>query len=481
MMKSFIFRLIFFTFTARMFFPGPLAAQQAYKISIQIEGLADSLLLLAGYNGDKQFVVDTAFINKKNGYLFSGKEKLPEGMYIIAGSNKNRLFDFIVAGNQEFSITGNKQSLPNSLNAKNSKDNQLLFEYIRFLSDKQKQQAALRDLQRKFAPDSDSAEVAGNQLDLLNHEVKRYIEGIINSHPGTFISIFLKAMQEPEVPPALLLPNGRPDSTFPYRYYKSHFWDNIDLSDARIIRTPFIHSKVEQFLSKMTVPAPDSLIVSIDELFRRIKTSEEAFKYLVWYLTVKYESSEIMGYDAVFVHLVDAYYQDQRMGWMNPTVKENLIKRATALKPVLIGKTAPEMILLDTLQNPVSLHHISADYTIIYFWDPDCSHCKKESPLMRDFYLKNRKTLNLEVYAVCMDTSWTDMKQYIRKNQLPWINVNGFYSVTPDFRDRYDVHSSPVFFVLDREKKIIAKRILTPQIEAFLNQHSGRKQNQPGQ
>jgi len=100
---------------------------------------------------------------------------------------------------------------------------------------------------------------------------------------------------------------------------------------------------------------------------------------------------------------------------------------------------------------------------------------------MRDFYLKNRKTLNLEVYAVCMDTSWTDMKQYIRKNQLPWINVNGFYSVTPDFRDRYDVHSSPVFFVLDREKKIIAKRILTPQIEAFLNQHSGRKQNQPGQ
>ena len=480
-MKSFIFRLIFFAFTARMFFPGSLAAQHAYKISIQIEGLADSLLLLAGYNGDKQFVVDTAFLNKKNGYLFSGKEKLPEGMYIIAGSNKNRLFDFIVAGNQEFSITGNKQSLPNSLNTKSSEDNQLLFDYIRFLSEKQKQQAALRELQRKFAPDSDSAAVTGKQLDLLNHEVKRYIEGIINSHPGTFISMFLRAMQEPEVPPAPLLPNGRPDSTFPYRYYKSHYWDNIDLSDARIIRTPFIHNKVEQFLGKMTVPAPDSLIVAIDELFRRIKTSEEAFKYLVWYLTVKYESSEIMGYDAVFVHLVDTYYQDQRMGWMNPTVKENLIKRATALKPVLIGKTAPEMILLDTLQNPVSLHQILADYTIIYFWDPDCSHCKKESPLMRDFYLKNRKTLNLEVYAVCMDTSLTDMKQYIRKNQLPWINVNGFYSVTPDFRDRYDVHSSPVFFVLDREKKIIAKRILTPQIEAFLNQHSGRKKNQSGQ
>jgi peroxiredoxin len=477
-MKSFIFSTFFFISIIRLFSPADLAAQKAYKIVIEIDGLSDSLILLAGYNGDKQFVIDTALINKKNSYLFSGNEKLPEGMYIIAGSNKNRLFDFMVSGNQEFTITGNMQRLPNSLNARNSRDNQLLFDYIRFLSDKQKQQASIRDFQKKFAPGSDSASLAANQLDQLNQEVKSYISEIIGKHQGSFISVFLRAMQEPEVPSAPALPNGRPDSTFSYRYYKSHFWDNIDLSDARIIRTPFIHSKVEQYLNKLTVPAPDSLIVAIDELFRRIKTSEDAFKYLIWYLTVKYESSEIMGYDAVFVHLVDTYYQDQRMGWMNPTVKENLIKRASALKPVLIGKTAPEMILLDTLQNPVSLHRIPADYTIIYFWDPDCSHCKKESPLLRDFYLKSSNELNFEVYAVCMDTSWSEMKQYIRKNQLPWINVNGFYSVTPDFRTRYDVHASPVFFVLDREKRIIAKRILTPQIEAFLNQHSGRKQNQ---
>lgn len=103
---------------------------------------------------------------------------------------------------------------------------------------------------------------------------------------------------------------------------------------------------------------------------------------------------------------------------------------------------------------------------------------QKREPLLRDFYLKSHKELDFEVYAVCMDTSWSDMKNYIKKNQLPWINVNGFYSVTSDFRELYDVHSSPVLFVLDREKKIIAKRILTAQIEAFLNQRNEKKEKQ---
>jgi len=424
--------------------------------------------MLANYNGDKQFVADTAYKTKGASYTFTGTKSLPEGMYFIAGENKARLFDLIVSGKQEFGITGKTGRLPVSLNSKNSSENQLFFEYIRFLSEKQKKQAELLELKKKYAAESDSADVIANQIVLLNDEVKRYINGIINSNPDTFISLFLKSLQEPEIPAAPRLANGRTDSTFSYRYFKSHFWDNIDLSDDRIIRTPFLHSKVEQYLTKLTSPSPDSLIIAIDELFRLAKSNEETFKYLMWYLTIKYESSEIMGYDAIFVHLVETYYADPKMKWMNPTVKENLVKRANKLKTILIGKMAPELILLDTLQLPVSLHKIPAEYTVLYFWDPDCSHCKKETPLLKDFYQKYKQEYNLEVYAVCMDTSWKEMKKYILKNETKWINVNGFYSMTADFRELYDVHSSPVMYLLDRNKTIIGKRILTEQIAGIL-------------
>lgn len=450
-------------------------SQNAYEIHVKIDGMSDSLLLLAHYSGDKQFVTDTAYRSKNSEYVFSKKKELLSGMYFLVGENKNKLFDFIISDSRNISITGQKDKFPQSLKIKGSKENTLFLEYMNFLAEKQKQRTALNDLEKKYSKGSDSLQVTQNQLELLNDEVKRYILGIINSHPGSFISVFLKAMQEPEIPEMPVLSNGRPDSTFPFRYFRKHFWDNIDLSDDRVIRTPFLHSKVEQYISKLTVPAPDSLIKAIDHLFSMAGDNEETFKYLMWYFTIKYETSEIMGYDAIFVHLVDKYYQDKKMGWMNTTVKENLIKKANAIRNVLIGKTAPEMILLDTLQNPVSLHSIKSDYTLIYFWDPNCSHCKKETPLLRDFYLKEKGLHNLEVYAVCMDTSWKDMKQYIRKNELSWINVNGFYSMTPDFRELYDVHSSPVMFLLDRNKKIIAKRLLSAQMESFIEQNAAKQ------
>lgn len=446
-------------------------AQAGYQITFNIQGISDSLILLANYSGDKQFVVDTAYLDKNNKYVFSGSPELLPGMYFIAGQNKSRLFDFLVSDSQTFTISGVNNQYPQSLKVKRSKENELFFSYIMFLNRKQAERTDLLKLTKNITPESDSAKMIENQINLLNDEVQRYINGLINNNTGTFMGTFLKAMQEPEIPQIPILENGRPDSTFTFRYFKAHFWDNIDLSDDRLIRTPFLHGKVEQYLTKLTSPLPDSLIRAVDEIMLRTGNNFETFKYLMWYLTIKYESSEIMGYDAIFVHLVDTYYHDPRMSWMNKTVKENLTNKANKLKNILIGKAAPAMILLDTLQQPVSLYNIDADYTLIYFWDPDCSHCKKETPLLLDFYQKEKETFNLEVYAVCMDTSWSDMKKYIQKNKTTWINVNGFYSMTPDFRELYDVHSSPVMFLLDRKKTIIAKRLLTTQMEEFIRQH----------
>lgn len=450
-------------------------AQSSYRITFDIKGLSDSLVLLAHYSGDKQFVVDTAYPDKKNQYTFIGKQELLPGMYFIAGQNKSRFFDFLVSDSRNFTISGIKDQYPQSLKVKESKENELFFNYMMFLNSKQGDRSRLYEQYNKAKSGSDSAKMIENQIELLNDEVQRYIVGTINSNTGTFMATFLKAMQEPEIPEIPNLENGRPDSAFAYRCFKTHFWDNIDLSDDRLIRTPFLHGKVEQYLNKLTVPLPDSLVLAIDKLMAMADDNFETFKYLMWYLTIKYESSEIMGYDAIFVHLVDTYYDDLNMSWMNKTVKENLVKKANSLRNILIGKTAPEMMLFDTLQQPVSLYKIDADYTLIYFWDPDCSHCKKETPLLKEFYKNNKEIFNLAVYAVCMDTSWKDMKDYIKKNGTTWINVNGFYSMTPDFRQLYDVHSSPVMFLLDRKKTIIAKRLLSDQMEAFIRQRELRK------
>lgn len=461
-MKSAILTLTFIILSISSY------ARDGFRILIKLDGLTDSTLLLASYVGDKQFIVDTAYADKQHEFKFEADTLLPEGMYIIATGGKAKLFDFIVSGKQIIFIAGDKSRLPGSLVSKYDDENRILFDYINFLSAKQKQMSVLQASKKRFTPGNDSVMVVQALIDNLDDEVQRHIKGIINTNRGKFISVFLNSMQEPELPELPLLSNGKRDSIGAFIQFKAHFWDNIDLSDERVIRTPIIHSKVEQYLTKLTVPAPDSLIASVDRLFKMASTNKEAFKYLSWYLTIKFESSEIMGQDAVFVHIVDKYYDDPRISWMNKTVRENLIKRANTLRPILIGKLAPEMILIDTLQTPRSLHAVKSKYTLIYFWDPECSHCKKETPLLRNFYDEYKNIYNFEVYAVCMDTSWNAMKKYIQKNKTTWVNVNGYYSMTPDFRELYDVHSSPVMYLLDEKKTIIAKRILTDQIKTIL-------------
>jgi peroxiredoxin len=443
-------------------------AQSKYSIKLNISGLNDSTLILASYVGDKQFVIDTAYADKKLNYHFEGDSLLPAGMYIIVSSNKKKLFDFIISGNHKFTITGDAGNLPASLRSKDSEENSIFFGYINFLADKQQVMSELQSKRKQLKAGSAEHKKITAGIDSLNNLVVSYINGLINQHQGKFISVFLKSMQEPERPETPILPNGRPDSIFAFNHYKKHYFDNIDLSDDRVIRTPILHSKVEQYIANLTSPAPDSIIASIDKLMAMTRNNRESFKYLIWYFTIKYESSEIMGHDAIVVHIVDKYYDDPRMSWMNPTVKENLIKRANTLRPILIGKKAPELILFDTLQNPRSLHSIKNKYTIMYFWDPDCGHCKKETPSLTAFYKEFKDIYNLEVYAICMDTSWKEMKSYIQKNNMNWINVNGYFSMSGDFRELYDVHSSPVMYLIDEQKKIIAKRVLTEQMKAIL-------------
>jgi thiol-disulfide isomerase/thioredoxin len=236
--------------------------------------------------------------------------------------------------------------------------------------------------------------------------------------------------------------------------------------------------KIDDYFTKLVIPLPDSLCQEIDRLLENVAGTKEVFKYLLWNFIVKYERSEIMGMDAVFVHLVKKYIILQPPEWLNEIVRQNLIDWAKTLDPLLIGKPAPVMILLDTNDTPVSLYSINAKYTIIYFWEKDCGHCQKETPLLKSFYDDSHDSLNFEVYAVCIDTSIVAWKKYIREKDFRWVNVNGYLSMTRDFHDLYDVHSSPVMYLLDEKKNILAKRILTEQIKGLILKKENTK---PGQ
>ena len=317
----------------------------------------------------------------------------------------------------------------------------------------------------------DTLKAYSDKINGLNRKLIEYKLEIVDKYPDSFTAFMINAMREPDVPKVPVLPNGRPDSTFGYRYYKSHFWDGTDFTDDRLLRTPVFHNKLKKYFDNLVVQNPDSVIREVDAFIEKSRPNPEMFKYLIWFMTYRYENPEYMGFDKVFVHIVDKYYVTGQTTWITPSVNENVIKKANKIRPLLIGQKAPNMIMQDTNNQLVSMHNISADILLLLFWDPDCGHCEKEIPVLKEFYDQNKVKYGFEIFAVCSDTSLVKWKTSIKKKRMNWINVDGPRTLTGDYKAQYDIISTPIIYLLDKKKEIIAKHIPVEKIGPFIENY----------
>lgn len=437
-----------------------------YRINIKVKNLRDSSAVLGHYYGNNQYVPkDTAKADKNGNLLFTGDKPLPGGVYLLVLPGSK--YVEVLIGESQFSMEFDTADVIKSMLVNGSKENQVFYDFQKFMGLKTEDALKVKDLVKSSNPDT--AAMAKARIMELEKEIKAYRENLFTTQPNLFAVKVLKSALDPEVPEPPLLPNGAKDSVFAYRYYKKHFFDNIDLSDDRMIRTPVFHGKLERYLKNLVVQVPDSINRDVDALIAKTK-SPELFKYMVWYVTNTYENSQIMGMDAVFVHMAKTYYLSGKATWVDSSVVAKIRDRVKILDPILLGKVAPNMFLTDSLGKLIPLYNIKAKYTILYFWDPDCGHCQKVTPDLGEFYNKN-KDKGIEVYAASIIRDSIKVKQwkkYIREKKLKFINVWDSY-VQTDFKNLYDIYSTPVIYLLDDKKKIIAKRIGVEQLPDFFN------------
>ena len=116
------------------------------------------------------------------------------------------------------------------------------------------------------------------------------------------------------------------------------------------------------------------------------------------------------------------------------------------------------------------IHDKENRFTILYFWEADCGHCKEATPVLQEVYSRIKEK-GVEVISCHVINSiegkekWVD---FINEHQMyDWINCWSPYS--NDFRTLYNLQSYPQLFILDQEKKIVAKRITPEQAENIIN------------
>ena len=440
-------------------------AQTGYHITVHIPGMKDSTCYLANYYGEKQYVKDTAKSDANGNVVFQRSKPLPGGIYIFVYPDKH-YFEMIVDKQQQFSMETSWANPIEDMKVTGSTDNELFYDYLKKAIGLQKKAADL-DKQMSGAKTKSDSLAIKKQLQQIGDDMDNLKDDYVKNHPETFLATVFRAIPEPVVPKDTpVLANGRKDSTFPYRYFKNHFLDNISFTDHRLLRTPIYGSKIDRYMNQVLPQVPDSIIKEGDVLVAKAQPDTEMYKYLVWYLTYNSETSKIMGMDQVFVHMVETYYLSGKTWWVDTSTMRKMVDRASKIAPNLIGNTAPELALPDTSQKLQVLSKVNAKYTILVFWDPDCSHCQKEIPALKKIY-DEWKSKGLQVYAVDIEMEEAKWKKFINDHDLDWINVNDVKH-TSNFRQVYDVYSTPTIYILDKNKKIVAKRIGVEQIGDFL-------------
>jgi len=193
---------------------------------------------------------------------------------------------------------------------------------------------------------------------------------------------------------------------------------------------------------------------------------------MVYNLIFTYQAPEIMGLDEVFVNLYDLYFKNGDMDfWAKGSVKQNIKDHAEKIRASMIGRVGKNLILMDGNHKWQSMYSIKNRFTLLFIFNPECGHCRSETPKLVEFYNSNRKNLDLEVYAISSDTSMKKMADFIKEFNTPWITVNGPRSALPEhYSKMYHSDTTPTIYILDN-RKIIAKKIPVERLGEFFTKY----------
>jgi thiol-disulfide isomerase/thioredoxin len=458
------------------------AKSQGYKIAVQYVYQPESYIYLGHYFGDKKFLLDSAKLSPNGVALLKGNKTLTGGLYIIVDPQKSRYFDVVIDKEQSFEVAADTAFVLKSI--KGSKENEQLEEYKQatasIFQDYPKWQSELKDAKTK--KDSLAAQ------DKINAAVKKaefWRNDFILKHPDSYVSLLFSLMREP----AYNLDNARTkeDTLAAFQEYKKNYWQDIPFGDSRVLRTPMFEARVTKYMEQVVPRHPDSMKIEIDKFILYSRADTTMFKYYISRFTNEYMNPKFMGLDVIFLHLFNKYYQTGQVTWLDAKDKELIYNRAYNLMGNIVGEPAAELNLLDTLNTPRSLYSMTAPYTLLVFWDPDCGHCREQVPQIDSLYNSDWNKTGMKLIGVLVDTirkdnsSWPAVRkkwtEFIADKKLKgwehWYETldmrnENIRKNIPNFRQNYDVYQTPTIYLLDAEKRIIAKKISPEQIHDFL-------------
>ncbi len=474
----------------------------AQELKFKVTGIKDTTVHLVKYVGSKLYYADTAqLVNSV--VTFDGSKQEPGIMAVLMPGQ--RYFEFIY-NNEKVHMETKSPNYLDHMVIKKSKENIIFLDYMNYMKSSREKASELQaKVDALGSDDTEERAKLTTQIDEVGKGVIAYQNKVVKENPTTLVAKIIKMSTDIQIPESPKDEAGNViDPTFAYRYFRDHFFDNIDLTDDRLVNTPVLQNKIEYFYSKnMLAQHPDTIIKYVFPIINSIPEESMMYRFIVTNVTTHFEKSNLMGMDKVKTHMVNSFYcapaknGEPKAHWMDQTKLKELCENTKTQMRLVQGEVPPNLILPDSTNLKwYNLHEIEADYIILYFWDPGCGHCKKVTPKLQTLYEKKFKDRNIEIYSVGKATGddFEEWKKFIKDKNLTFINVGvtrpiyeqaseNPYSLIPskttlesiNYQSTYNIYSTPRVWILNKDKQIIAKSLTIPQIETMLDDLQGFK------
>jgi thiol-disulfide isomerase/thioredoxin len=453
-------------------------AQTGYDIKVTFRPFKNQYIYLGHYYGKQYPIIDSAKLDENGIAVFKGPKALPGGIYLVGYPNKAGFFEILVDRQQHFSVIADTATIRTRITFENSADNTQFNAYQLFMAARGREISALRTQLGQAKTTADTTRI-NKQLKTVDSVIHAYREDIIKKDPSNILSTLLTAMREPEIPAKWRNPKNKQDSLSAYRYFKDHFWDGVNFWDGRLAYTTFFDEKVDKYYNDLVIPHPDSVKKEIDHMMSFAVINAEMTKLLLLKFVNRYLNQKYMWEDAVFVHLFEKYFSQKTYPWLTESGRKTITDRAYSLMANIMGTPAAEIELPDSTGAIKKLYSQAASYTVVAFWDPTCGHCREVMPKLDSMYRAKWQASGLKMYTIARETDGTknDWLKFIRDHKIgDWINV--YYSKAeektridagiPGYSQLYDVQTFPTLYLLDKDKRIVAKKLSWQQIDEVL-------------
>jgi peroxiredoxin len=447
--------LIFFSFFSY--------GQTNYSVTGEIRGLSSKKIYLSAYGGEKLHPIDSTNSDDKGKINFVLKLSILPGLYRVSWG-KDKFLDLILNKENVVFVT-TSENPADSVQILSSFENNLYFWYERRERLSQARLELITPIIDYYPVKDAYFTTSANEFESIQKSQAKAFDSLSRIYPDSYAVRILRLQQTPFLSSSLSK-DDRVD------YLKVHFFDKVDFNDTLLLRSNAWSNKAISYLglwgnSRYNQKQLETeFIKAVTILMSAASVNPDIYKFLLDYLLGGFDKYH---FDEVITYMAD-HFQDP-FSCEDQTKKSALQKKLDTFKKIATGKIAPEITVPDIKGTTIRLSEISSEYTLLIFWSSECHHCTDMMPKVKEIYDK-QKPKRMEVLAVSIDTSRSEWTGFIKEEKLDFLNGSELKGFDSKSADQYNIYATPTMFLLDREKKILAKPISYRELEQVLRQNN---------